>query len=159
MATARASDIAYARLLKMITDLSLEPGAFVNEQSVADELGLGRAPVREALARLAQDRLITVIPRRGTVVTPLALNDVLDMFEAREAIQCGVAYIAARKATNADLQQLRELVAAAEEARAGTNYEQFLEKDHAVHSYLVHMIRNPLLQDAADRLLLYRVRF
>ncbi|WP_107706250.1 GntR family transcriptional regulator [Nocardioides allogilvus] len=159
MARARASDIAYERILEMILDLRLAPGAFVNEQSVADALDLGRVPVREALARLAQDRLITVIPRRGTIVTPLSLDDVLDMFEAREAIQCGVAYIAASKATDDDLATLRALISNADEARASADHEQFLKDDHAVHTFLVHMIRNPLLQDAADRLLLYSVRF
>lgn len=159
VAKARASDIAYERLLEMILDLDLAPGAFVNEQSVAVDLSLGRVPVREALARLAQDRLVTVTPGRGSVVTPLALDDVLDMFEAREAIQCGVAYIAATKLSDTELKTLRELVARAEQAREGASYEQFLKDDHAVHTFLVHRIKNPLLQDAADRLLLYSVRF
>lgn len=90
MAPQRASDTAYHLIRSMILDLKLPPGTFLNEQSLADELGYGRVPVREALARLAQDRFITVIPRRGTEVTALRLEDVLDMFEAREAIQCGV---------------------------------------------------------------------
>lgn len=159
MSRARTSDIAYDRILEMVLDLRLPPGAFVNEQSVANDLGLGRVPVREALARLSQDRLITVMPRRGTVVTPLSLDDVLDMFEAREAIQCGVAYIAATKATEDDLATLRQLITNADQSRRSANPEQFLQDDHAVHTFLVHMIRNPLLQDAADRLLLYSVRF
>ena len=111
MANERASDIAYSTLLSMILDLRLSPGTFVNEQSLADDIGLGRVPVREALGRLATDRFITVLPRRGTVVTPLALDDVLDMFEAREAIECGVAYIAATRATDGDLETLRDLIA------------------------------------------------
>ena len=110
VAAERDSDIAHARLQEMVLDLRLAPGTFVNEQSLADELGLGRMPVREALARLAKDRFITIVPRRGILVTTMTLNDVLDMFEAREAIECGVAYIAATRATNEDLRTLRTLV-------------------------------------------------
>jgi DNA-binding GntR family transcriptional regulator len=155
----RASDIAFDRVQEMILDLRLAPGAFLNEQSLADDLGLGRMPVREALARLAKDRFVTILPRRGIVVTPLTLDDVLDMFEAREAIECGVAYIAATRATEQDLITLRQLISTVDRARTTSDAEQFLKDDHAVHTFLVHMIRNPLLQDAADRLLLHSLRF
>lgn len=143
MGTERASDVAFGLLEGMILDLRLAPGAFINEQSLADELGLGRMPVREALARLAKDRFVTILPRRGIVVTPLALDDVLDMFEAREAIECGVAYIAATRATTKDLATLRQLVTTVNEARLTEDPEQFLTDDHEVHTFLVHMIRNP----------------
>jgi DNA-binding GntR family transcriptional regulator len=159
MTVERASDLAYERILERVLDLRLPPGTFVNEQSLAADLGLGRMPVREALARLATDRLITVLPRRGTVVTSLNLGDVLDMFEAREAIECGVAYIASARARPEDLTTLRGLVSAADSARAGVDPQEFLRADHDVHTFLVHMVRNPLLQDAADRLLLHSIRF
>src|SRR5690348_2760256 len=100
---ARASDVAYGRLLDMIVDLRLAPGAFINEQALADRLELGRMPVRQALAQLAQDRFVTILPRRGTVVAGLALDEVLDMFEAREAVECGIAYVAATRASDKDL--------------------------------------------------------
>ena len=159
MAAERASDRAYERVLERILDLRLPPGTFVNEQALAADLGLGRMPVRESLARLATDRLITVLPRRGTVVTPLGLTDVLDMFEAREAIECGVAHIAATRARPEDLATLRTLISAADSGRDSVEYEKFLHADHEVHRFLVHMVGNPLLQDAADRLLLHSIRF
>jgi DNA-binding GntR family transcriptional regulator len=155
----RASDRAYAELRERILDLRLAPGAVVNEQSLAQELELGRMPVHEAIARLATDRFLTVLPRRGTVVTDLTLDVVLDMFEAREAIECGVAYIAARRATDEDLAVLRGLVDATDRAREGTDHEQYLSDDHEVHAFLVRMINNSLLQDAAGRLLLHNLRF
>lgn len=159
MPVQRASDTAYHLIRSMILELRLRPGVFVNEQSLADELGYGRVPVREALARLAQDRFITVIARRGSEVAELRLEDVLDMFEAREAIQCGVAYLAATKVTADHLNTLRHLVTAADLARASSDSEQFLLADHAVHMFLVHLIGNSLLQDAAVRLLLHNLRF
>jgi DNA-binding GntR family transcriptional regulator len=155
----RASDTAYEELRERILDLRLPPGTVVHEQSLAAELGLGRMPVREALARLAVDRFVTVQPRRGTIVTAPSLEDVAAMFDAREAIECGVAHIAARRATPEDLATLGRLIAAADRAREGTDHEAFLRDDHAVHVFLVHLVHNPLLQDAADRLLLHNLRF
>ena len=83
----------------------------------------------------------------------------LDMFEAREAIECGIAYIAATRASEKDLDALRRLVGLADDARGKPDPEQFLLRDHEVHTFLVHMIRNPLLQDVGDRLLLHSLRF
>jgi DNA-binding GntR family transcriptional regulator len=155
----RASDVAYHEIRSRILDLRLHPGSVVNEQNLAAELGLGRMPVREALARLANDRFITVLPRRGTIVTAVGLDDVLDMFEAREAIECGLVHIVATRATDHDLAALRRLVTATDQAREGTDHEAFLRDDHAIHTRLVHMVRNTLLQDPAERLLLHNLRF
>jgi DNA-binding GntR family transcriptional regulator len=143
----------------MIVDLRLPPGTFLNETGLASKLGFGRVPLREALARLAKDRFVTILPRRGTSVTPLTLPDVLDLFDAREAIQCGVAYIAAARASEEDLVGLRTLIMSIDRDRESTDHEQFLLDDHAVHVMLVHMVRNVLLQDAADLLLLHSLRF
>lgn len=159
MAGARASDLAYAELRERILDLRLPPGSMLNEHALAADLGLGRMPVREAIARLVTDRFIIVLPRRGTVVAPIGLDDVLDMFEAREAIECGVAHIVAIRATAEDLAALGRLVDAADRARDGTDHEAYLRDDHAIHGFLVHMVRNSLLQDAADRLLMHNLRF
>jgi DNA-binding GntR family transcriptional regulator len=155
----RDSDAAYDILLDRIVDLSLPPGAILNEQSLADELEFGRTPVREALARLAVDRFVTILPRRGIIVAPITFEDVLAMFEARETIECGIAYIAATRVTEADLKDLRRLVATADEARLSGNSDRFLSADHAVHAFLIHMIKNPILQEAAERLLSHNLRF
>jgi DNA-binding GntR family transcriptional regulator len=133
MVQPRASDIAYERLREMIVDLRLPPGGVVNEQELATALDLGRMPVREAIARLATDRFITVHPRRSTLVTAISLEDTLDMFDAREVIECGVARIAAPRAVPGDLASLRQLVDAADRARADTDPEAYLRDDHEIH--------------------------
>jgi DNA-binding GntR family transcriptional regulator len=89
------------------------------------------------------------------VVTTFGVDEVLDLFEAREAVECGLAYIAARRASAEDLAELRR----PEQAREGSDHMAFLRDDHEIHSLLVHMVPNPLLQDAAERLLLHNLRF
>ncbi len=158
-ASRSAVDHAYEQLRDMIVDLRLPPGMIVNETSLAATLEIGRMPVHEALARLASERFVTVLPRRGTMITTLALADVLDLFEAREAIECGVAHIAATRATAADLAELRHLVENADRARDGAAHEEYLRDDHAIHAFLIHMINNAPLRDAGDLLLQHSLRF
>lgn len=159
VSTMRASDRAYEQLREMLLDLRLSPGSVVNEQSLAAELEIGRMPVHEALARLASDGFLTVLPRRGTVVTAFTLDDVLNLFEAREAIECGAVHIAAAQATDEHVAKLYALVAVADDARAAGNAEDYLRADYEVHLFLVRMLDNAMLTDAADRLLMHNLRF
>lgn len=157
--TVRASDRAYEQLREMLLDLRLSPGAVVNEQALADELEIGRMPVHEALARLASDGFLTVLPRRGTVVSAFTLKDVLDLFEAREAIECGAVHIAARRASNEDVATLTKLVATANRARTATASENYLDADYQIHLFLVRILNNSMLQDQVERLLMHNLRF
>jgi GntR family transcriptional regulator, rspAB operon transcriptional repressor len=68
-------------------------------------------------------------------------------------------HIVATRAAKDDLATLRRLVTAAEQARECTDYEAFLRDDHAIHAFLLYLVRNTLLRDAADRLLLHNLRF
>jgi DNA-binding GntR family transcriptional regulator len=151
--------VAYERLRAMIIDLRLPPGVMVDELSLAAEIGLGRTPVHEAVARLVIDRLVTVLARRGLMIAPIGLEQVRELFEAREAIECGNAYLAVHHATDADIVELRRLIEAAENAREETDVLRFLEDDQRIHRYLAHSVRNTFLQDAADRILLHNLRF
>ena len=143
----------------MIIDLRLQPGMMVDELSLSAEIGLGRTPVHEAVARLVIDRLVTVLPRRGLMIAPIGLEQVREIFEAREAIECGNAYFAVQHASEEELEELGRLVEAAEDAREETNVLRFLDDDQLIHRFLAHMVRNSFLKDAADRVLLHNLRF
>lgn len=156
--TPRASDIAYDRICEMIVDLRLEPASMVDEQSIAQSVGLGRMPVREALARLASDNLLRVLPRRGMMIAPIGLDTVLEIFEAREPIECGNAYLAAQHISAAELLELRQLVAAADAARTDARFQSYLEADGAVHRLLARAAHNSFLQDATLRILKHNLR-
>ncbi|HEX5401896.1 MAG TPA: GntR family transcriptional regulator [Pseudonocardiaceae bacterium] len=157
--TVRASDRAYEQLRAMLLDLRLSPGAVVNEQALAGELEMGRMPVHEALARLASDGFLTVLPRRGTVVAAFTLKDVLDLFEAREAIECGVVHIAARRASDDDIAALTKLTNIANKARTATEPETYLDADYQIHLFLVRILNNPMLHEQVERLLMHNLRF
>lgn len=158
-ASRRASDVAYGRIQEMIVHLLLWPGSAVDEKSLAADLGLGRTPVREALQRLAAERLVTVLPRRGLLIPPIGLGEIREILEARMALECGTARLAARYAGEDDLQTLRDLVQATEDARIRTDFPLFLEADREVHLFVAHVSRNSFLEDAVRRILKHNERF
>ena len=163
----RASDLAYARLLGLIVDLQLAPGSFVNEAALAESLGFGRMPVREAIARLAAEGFLNTLPRRGTVVVELSIEEARQLFEAREALQCGLARIAARRCRSPEPGsrpvelsiELRDLVDRAESARDVADPEQFLLADCEVHLGLCRLAGNRWLSGPTQQLLLHNLRF
>lgn len=155
----RASDIAYERLREMILDLRLAPGEVLNELSLSSMIGIGRMPVREALLHLASDRFVVALPRRGTVVSSLTMVDVAHLYEAREAVECGIARLVARRITDQQINEFRVLVEKAEEAREVFDAERFLMDDLRIHRFVIDLMDNALLHDAADSLLLHNLRF
>ncbi len=148
----RASDRAYEQLCSLILDLQLVPGQTVDEHSLSVLVGFGRMPVREALARLAGERLVLVMPRRGIMIAPVGLDTVLEIFRAREAIECGNAYLAAQSMEPSDLQTFRRLVQRTEQYRSPDDPASFLDADSEVHAFLASVVRNVFLRDVSERI-------
>src|SRR3954451_25024968 len=105
------ADRAYYAIRELIVTLALPPGAVVREPELTAQLGIGRTPVREALRRLAQERLIEVFPRRGMFVTKVDVRDLARLCEVRVALEPEAARLAAERATRADLDELQALLA------------------------------------------------
>ncbi len=101
------ADRAYYAIRELIVTLELAPGAVVREPELTERLGIGRTPVREALRRLAQERLVEVFPRRGMFVTKVDVRDLARLCEVRLALEPEAARLAAERATQADLAELR----------------------------------------------------
>jgi len=77
----RSTEFAYSMLKTKILDSSLAPGSQITEQALAQELGLSRTPVREALVRLQQERLLEIVPRHGVQIAVLAPSDMREIYE------------------------------------------------------------------------------
>jgi DNA-binding GntR family transcriptional regulator len=155
----RASDIGYEKLREMILDLRLEPGELLNESSLSSVLEIGRMPVREAIGRLVTDRFIVVLPRRGTVVASMTMADIANLFDAREAVECGIVRVVARRITDEQIEELTSLVKVADAARGDFDAERYLLDDLRIHRLIVDLLDNSLLRNAANTLLLHNLRF
>jgi len=99
----------YQRLRGDILTLALKPGELVVENELARRFGVSKTPVREALALLEQDGLVSVLPRRGYLVTAVTAADVYEMFEVRAALEGTAAELAATRMTAEDLERLEGL--------------------------------------------------
>lgn len=106
---------AYARLRDILVMLDIAPGEPIREADLAEELGIGRTPIREALKRLESEHLVVSYPRRGTFATQVEIADLVDISELRTILEP----VAARRAAACQDPQLRDQLAAlAEEAAA-----------------------------------------
>ena len=155
----RASDVAYEQLREMILDLTLEPGDILNEASLSTMLDIGRMPVREGIGRLVSDRFVTVLPRRGTVVATMTMMDIANLYDAREAVECGIVRVAVRYITDDQIDRFKQLVDVADVARSRFDAERYLLDDLGVHQFVASLVENPLLRGTAETLLLHNLRF
>jgi DNA-binding GntR family transcriptional regulator len=99
-----------------VVSAELEPGRQLSENELADLLGVSRTPVREALARLRDERLVAIVPQLGTFVTLIAHDAVADAAFVREALECSAIRLASERVTDADLVDLQANLSA--QARA-----------------------------------------
>jgi DNA-binding GntR family transcriptional regulator len=102
-----ARDQAYHHLRKAIIGTELEPGRRLSENQLAELIGVSRTPVRDALARLRDERLVAIVPQLGTFVTFIDEEAIADAHFVREALEVGAIRIAAERATPEQLSQLQ----------------------------------------------------
>jgi len=140
---ARSTDTAYRRIKQRILDNVYAPGTQVLEQALADDLGLSRTPVREALVRLAQEGLVAVVPRHGMRVLPLSPNDMREIYEVLTSLEpTAIALLAARRPSAAEIAPLAEACAAMEAALAGDDLDSWAKADERFHLALVELCGN-----------------
>lgn len=139
------------RLRERIFSHELPPGSWVDEQALADDYGISRTPLREALKVLASEGLVTLKPRRGCYVTEISERDLDEIFNVMALLEGQCAKLSARKATDADLQRLREVHAKLETAAADDDMNGFFEANQAFHYVLQEIADNRwLLQVIED---------
>ncbi|MEA2527046.1 MAG: hypothetical protein QOF73_4273 [Thermomicrobiales bacterium] len=151
--TLAAGEVAYARLKQMIVTAEIPPGTALSEPALVARLGIGRTPVREALRRLASERLIVIFPRRGLVVAQLGLPEVQQLFEARLSVEGETARLAAERADTVDQATLARLNERVHDAEDDGSFAAFLEVDQRLHREIVRIARNAFLAESADRIL------
>lgn len=132
---ARVSDRLYDQLLSAIRDLRLAPGERLSETDLAEQLGVSRTPLREAIARLVDAGIVVVTPQVGTQVSLVRWHDVEEARFMREKLEVG-AFEAAVAKPVADVSDLRGVLAAQDEACASNDYDAFFALDERLHSQI-----------------------
>ncbi len=130
------------RLRQRIFSHELPPGTWVDEQALAEQYGISRTPLREALKVLAAEGLVTLKPRRGCYVTEISEQDLDEIFSVMELLEGRCAHDAARKASDAQVRELEKVHARLEKAAASDDIDGFFEANQAFHHGLQEIAGN-----------------
>ena len=148
----RASDIVEQRLRTMIVSLELQPGSMIGEAELMEWLNCGRTPLREAVQRLAQEYLVITVPRKGVRIAELDLQDYVQLIEAVSYVEAIATRLAARRADEAQIEQLESLVAAAEAASRAGDILNVANLDYDFHHLVAECGANRYIVDTTVRL-------
>ncbi|WTA42178.1 GntR family transcriptional regulator [Streptomyces sp. NBC_00842] len=138
----RTSDRVYEELAAAIRDLRIEPGASLSETDLAEQLHVSRTPLREAIARLVDGGLVSVVPQVGTRVEPIRLYDVEQARFVRESLELA-AFAAACEKPERDVTELRTLLAEQERCHEAHDLGGFFAADEALHRQIFEMSGYP----------------
>jgi DNA-binding GntR family transcriptional regulator len=139
--TPRALYEEVAELLRQrIFSRELPPGSWIDELKLAEEYGISRTPLREALKVLATEGLVTMKVRRGAYVTEVSERDLADVYHLLALLESDAAGVVATQATDAQLKELQALHRELEKAVA--RRERFFEINEAFHMRLLEIANN-----------------
>jgi len=139
---------AYRALEEQIVTLKIAPGTVVSEAVLGQRLGIGRTPIREALWRLARERLVTIIPHRGIIVSEINIKLQLRLLELRRVVERLVASRAAKRASDAERRRLEEIAAGMESAATANDDVAFMRLDREFNELTVAAARNEFATSA-----------
>jgi DNA-binding GntR family transcriptional regulator len=139
---------AYLQLKERILTLQLRPGMFLNELTLSEMLGIGRMPVHQAVQRLKSEGLVEVIPRKGLVIRPDSLKDMLSLLEARLAMEPNITALAAERASKEQIAALKKIVMDSKRIVNQSERMSFMSLDRAFHALIGDAAGNKILADA-----------
>jgi DNA-binding GntR family transcriptional regulator len=146
---ASLADRAYLAIRGLIVSLELAPGDPIREPDLTAQLGIGRTPVREALRRLALERLVEVYPRRGMFVTTVDVRDLARLCEVRAVLEPEAARLAAERATRPDLEEINALIEELLDPRRRDD-RALIDLDERIHRTIYKTSHNQLLEETLE---------
>lgn len=133
---------AYRQIEELIVTLELAPETILSEQSLAQQLSIGRTPIREALQRLARDGLVVILPRRGILVSQINLKTQMRLLEVRRELERLMARSAAERATSEEAIQFANIAHDMRSASDQADDMTFMRLDRALNELVSQAARN-----------------
>lgn len=141
------SDRAYQQIKELILTLFFLPGQYLNEAAICDLLKLGRTPVHQALQLLQVEGLVEVVPRKGVIVRPDSIGEVIEILDARILVEVELVRRAVANGTREDLRELAAILDKTNRRHGGGSMDAFVESDRAFHVKVAAMSGNAILAD------------
>ena len=138
-------ELVFEALREAIISGRLQPGERLMESQLAQDLGVSRTPVREAIRKLELEGFVVMIPRKGAYVADISLKDIADVFEIRSALEGLAAELAAERATDEEIEQLERQLVEYAECIERQDVARLVEIDTKFHETLYTASRNERL--------------
>ncbi len=145
-------DAIYRSISDAVIEHRLKPGARLREDALAEVFGVSRTGIRKILQRLALEQLVTLTPRRGASVTRPTADEAKDVFAARQMVECGLMDEVAKRITEDNIRELRNLARQERDALRSGEQSTAIKISATFHERLAQLSGNGTLAEFVARL-------
>ncbi|WP_227763956.1 GntR family transcriptional regulator [Zhaonella formicivorans] len=138
-------EIVFETMREAIISGQLKPGERLMEVQLAEEMGVSRTPVREAIRKLELEGFVVMVPRKGAYVADISTKDIADVFEIRAALEALAAGLAAERITDEELEELQRILVKVSKSAESHDLENLIQVDTEFHDVLYKASRNERL--------------
>ena len=145
-------DVVFESLRTAILEGKLKSGQRLMEVQLAEQLGVSRTPIREAIRKLELEGLVIMLPRKGAYVADMSFKDLIDVLEIRASLDGLAASLASGRRRDEDIEGLEKLAREFEESVKSGDIEEVLKKDVEFHEYIFSLANNKKLYQIINSL-------
>jgi len=145
-------DVVFENLREAILEGKVKPGQRLMEVQLAEQLGVSRTPIREAIRKLELEGLVVMVPRKGAYVADVSFKDILNVLEIRASLESLAASLAAERMTEDELQALEMKSYEFNKALERDDTEAMIQKDVELHDIIYKSTRNDRLISIVESL-------
>ncbi|EBA00034.1 GntR family transcriptional regulator [Marinobacter sp. ELB17] len=140
-------DAIYRSISDAVIEHRLKPGARLREDALSEVFGVSRTGIRKILQRLALEQLVTLTPQRGASVTRPTADEAKDVFAARQMVECGLMAEVAKRITEDNIRELRNLARQERDALRSGEQSTAIKISAAFHERLAQLSGNDTLAE------------
>lgn len=138
-------DVVFENLREAILEGKVKPGQRLMEVQLAEQLGVSRTPVREAIRKLELEGLVVMLPRKGAYVANMSLKDIIDVLEIRASLEGLAASLASERISPEDIKKLENIAKDFEQSTNNSDVDTLLRKDVEFHECIFKATNNKKL--------------
>ena len=152
-------EIVYEELKRQIMVGEIPPGTRMMEVELADDMGVSRTPIREAIRKLEKEGLVSIEPRRGAYASEISIKDMVDVLEVREFLEGMAAGLASKRITEEEIEAIKHSIDAYRDAVESGATEEIIEEDEIFHKLIVDCSGNKTLIQMINQVQELALRF
>ena len=152
-------EMVYEELKLQILTGGIVPGTRMMEVELAEEMGVSRTPIREAIRKLEKEGLVTIEPRRGAYASRISTEDMVEILEVRQDLEGLAAFFAASRMSKENLGELRSIAERYNKAVDEGNMQDMIRYDTMFHRKIVDSCNNKILVHMVEQLQEMVLRF